>query len=208
MKTSNLMESVLQRFNTPLPGLNRVGRSARTLQVPRPPSDQSLRAGNADTLPHARSFPPARPTPGLTVATPSSLRSEAPDAARQRLHAAVLKAADQVGWLCSLQKDVEDQTTRVRDRLIEAEKELAGKQQAAGLRQQPEVRPAELRIIQEQVAMLSWWHDALGERQQEVAQTLQEARNNLAQAQQAAMAPPHAQDLPARPLAPATPRAT
>lgn len=175
MKTSNLAGSVAQRFNPLPPGNNHVGRSARTSQGPRPPSDLSLRTARADLSPRARSLPPALPVPGPAVATQPSLRSAAPGAAEPRVQANLLKAADQVGWLSSLQKDVEDQTERVLKRLIQAEKELADQPPAASLRQ-----------VQEQVDLLSWRHRALGERQQAVAQMLREARQDLVQAQEQA----------------------
>ena len=221
MKASDFVGSVLQRFNAPPPGNHRVERAPRLSPGLRPPTELSLRASTASTAsmpPRAQTRPQALSTAGVTVATQPPLRSETPDAAPQRLHSNVQKAADQVGWLTSFHKDVEDQTARVLTRLTQAQQELADTQRAAGLHPQSGIRPAEpaaaaastsagLRQIQEQVAMLSWRHGALGERQQKVAQLLQEARNDLAQAQ-AAVTPPHAQDLPARPLAPASPRAT
>lgn len=218
MKASNLVGSVLQRFNTPLTGNNQVGRPASPSHGRRPPAELSLRASTANMPPRAHALPPALSTAGLTVTTQPPLRRETADAGPQHLHADVLKAADQVGWLSSLQKDVEDQTARVLNRLTQAQRELADKQRAAGPRQQSEIRPvepaataastpAELRQIQEQVDMLSWRHRTLGERQQKVAQMLQEARNDLAQAQ-GAMVPPHTQDPPARPVAPEATHAT
>lgn len=175
MKASNLAGSVLQRFNMPPPADNPPGQAARTSQGPRPPSDLSLRSASTDLPPRARSPLPKLPVPSPTMATQPSLRSEAPDATGPRVQADLQKAADQVGWLSSLQKEVEDQTDRVLKRLIQAEKDLAGKPPAAGLRQ-----------LQEQADLLSWRHRALGERQQAVAQMLQEARHDLAQAQEQA----------------------
>jgi hypothetical protein len=202
MKAINLMGSVLQRFNTPVSSNNHVGRSARTTLGSHAPSELSLRTGRADMPPRARSLPPALPTPS-------------PTAERQRLQAEVQKVTDQVGWLSSLRKDVEDQTARVRDRLTRAEQEwenkelanrqLGGKQPAAAAAS----ASAELRQIKEQVALLSWRYDQLGERQQAVAQMLEEARNDLVEAKGAlARIPPPTQNPPTRPLALAIPRAT
>jgi hypothetical protein len=109
----------------------------------------------------------------------TACHSETADAAQQRLHAEMQKTADQVGWLVSLQQDVVDQADRVWLRLNQAQRDLAEKQhpavQAPGL--------AAGGQIQEQVPMLAWRHHALGERQQEVAQMLQEARDHLAAVQ-------------------------
>ena len=83
-----------------------------------------------------RSLPP----PGMAAAlcndgaavagmgAPPRWHDEAPGVALQRLHAEMLQPADQVGWLTSLQKDVEDQSIRVQLRLDQAKRELAAGQ--------------------------------------------------------------------------------
>lgn len=169
MKTSYLMGSVLQRLHIPLPGSNPIGRSGRTPQGPRPPSGLSLRSASPDLSPRARS---PLPQPGPAVATQPPVRGAAPDAVRPRVQADLQKAADEVGWQASRLKIIQDQATRVRNRLDQADKELAGKPPAEGRRE-----------IEELVKMLSCRHRLLLETEQSVAQRLQNARIDLAQAQ-------------------------
>ncbi len=216
MKASDFARSVQQRFNAAPSGDHLAERTARSSPGARPPEGLSLRASTASLPPRAQSRPLAPSTAGLTVATLLPERSQAPEVVPQRLQADLQKATDQVGWLASLHKDVEDQTARVLSRLNLAEKELADRQGTAGLHPQSEIQPAEpaaagstpagLRQIRDQVNLLSWRHGALKERQQQVTRMLQEARNTLAQVQRAAasVTPQH---VPARPLATATPRA-
>lgn len=108
--------------------------------------------------------PPAEPQPTGPVDAP-----QCPDTQRQR-------HADEVGWLTSLQQDIEDQSARVTLRLERVKEDLAAGQAGAprhGSQQN-------LRAIQAQVAALKWRQQALAERGQQVALRLQEARQRLA----------------------------
>jgi len=192
MKVSNFVESMLPRFNPLFTRMVLARPAVGKTHAPQPPAGPTPWAGNADPSPCPWSRPPALATPGTTApfhrsreaaasrtAPATACPSETTDAAQQRLHAEVQKTADQVGWLVSLQQDVVDQAHRVWLRLNQAQRELMEKQHPAA--QAPGL--ADLGKIQEQVSMLAWRHHALGERQQEVAQMLQEARDHLAAVQ-------------------------
>lgn len=134
-----------------------------------------------------RSLPP----PGMAAAlcndgaavagmgAPPRWHDEAPGVALQRLHAEMLQPADQVGWLTSLQKDVEDQSIRVQLRLDQAKRELAAGQDNTCRAPCTQA----LRAIREQVAVLEQRQRALGERRLQAARQLQEARHRLARMQ-------------------------
>lgn len=192
MKVSNFVESMLPRFNPLLTRMALARPAAGKAHAPQPPAGPLPWAGTAEPSPCPWSRPPALATPGTTApfhrsreaaasrAGPMTARhGETTDAAQQRLHAEVQKTADQVGWLVSLQQDVVDQADRVWLRLNQAQRDLAEKQHPAA--QAPGLAAGGQ--IQEQVSMLAWRHHALGERQQEVAQMLQEARDHLAAVQ-------------------------
>lgn len=131
-----------------------------------------------------RSLPP----PGVAVAlcnngaaiartgAPPRWHDAAPGMALQRLHAEMAQPADQVGWLTSLQKDVEDQSIRVQLRLDQAKRDLAAGQDGAC-----RVPCAQaIRAIREQVAVLERRQRTLGERRLQAARHLQEALHRLA----------------------------
>lgn len=110
---------------------------------------------------------------------PRERHAEPPAMALQRQRAEMQQHADEVGWLTSFQKDVEDQSIRVQLRLARAKQDLAAGQEGAC----PASCLERLRTIQEQVAVLEWRQRALGERRLQVTQRLQEAQRRLAGAQ-------------------------
>lgn len=127
------------------------------------------------------SFMPQRaeravPTTLPVLLAPGGPQPSGPGEALQCPVAQRQRHADEVGWLTSLYKDIEDQSARVQLRLERAKQDLAAGQESAP-------RPActqGRRAIQEQVAVLTWRQQALGECAQQVAQRLQEARYRLA----------------------------
>lgn len=208
MSFRHVGDSVLQRSSASLSvpgGLIHDPALAGASQSPLPPPGLTARSGSADSSPRPRSLLPAVATPAPfsrrdDFAVPgihaqASPPNETPDMARQRLQAEVQKRADQAGWLESLLKDVKDQAKRVQQRLTLARQDLAEWQLAAGRHKAPEAQPADrtaarpsasasLRQLEEQVSMLAWRHRELGPRQEQVAQMLQEARSQMAAAQE------------------------
>jgi hypothetical protein len=106
------------------------------------------------------SLPPSCPPPA--EAPPHDEMPANPECLR--LHAQ--RQTDEVGWLTSLQQDVEDQTLRVQLRLAQVRQELSAD-------------PAK-RALQEQLRVLQWQQRTLNERQPQVAQRLHDAQGRLA----------------------------